>query len=224
MSGLSKSTLEIFLECPKCFWLAKNAKLERPRNPMPGILNAIDGLMKDYVIARVLRGEPVQYLEGSSLIPHPDRGMVKKFGNWRTFQMRTVLEGTPVQAWGGIDDLLLDVETNKVSPWDFKSKAEAGDEEYTRKWYQLQADLYHLILEGNALDCSGFAYFTYVFPEAVEEGSMKFGYTTIQIESDPNRALQVVRDATLCLDGPIPEHSETCPTCLYIGKRDLARV
>ena len=46
MIKLSRSKLELFLDCPRCFWLEMNKGIKRPP-PAPYTINtAIDGLLK----------------------------------------------------------------------------------------------------------------------------------------------------------------------------------
>lgn len=46
MVKLSRSRLELFLECPRCFWLLMNKNVKRPPGFPYTINNAIDALLK----------------------------------------------------------------------------------------------------------------------------------------------------------------------------------
>src|SRR3990172_537291 len=48
MPQLSASTLKLFQECPRCFWLHINKKIERPRGPFPSLPSGIDRVLKAY--------------------------------------------------------------------------------------------------------------------------------------------------------------------------------
>lgn len=48
MPQLSASTLKLFQECPRCFWLRINRKLERPRGPFPSLPSGINRVLKSY--------------------------------------------------------------------------------------------------------------------------------------------------------------------------------
>src|SRR4030065_1387905 len=48
MISLSNSTLNLFLECPRCFWLQKNKKISRPRGIFPTLPSGMDSVIKQY--------------------------------------------------------------------------------------------------------------------------------------------------------------------------------
>lgn len=220
MIGLSNSTLQVFQDCPRCFWLAKVKKIERPRGIFPSLPKGIDRVMKAYTEKLVVSGKRHPYLGTSSAIPHPDRKMLQKFQSWRTFQGVFETPKGPVKAWGELDDLLWH-PNQEVSPWDYKSKGDSPDdaEEYTRKYYQLQADMYALLVGAQGLKCSGFVYFTYTWPVIVDGQMIEFDYVTCRIASDTDRALKVLGNASACLDGAMPASGPDCEYCNLIEAR-----
>jgi len=44
---LSPNSLNLFLECPNCFWLEKKMGIKRPPSYPYGLNLAVDGLLKD---------------------------------------------------------------------------------------------------------------------------------------------------------------------------------
>jgi len=46
--SLSASTLKLYLECPRCFWLQLNKKIVRPRGPFPSLSSGMDRILKNY--------------------------------------------------------------------------------------------------------------------------------------------------------------------------------
>ncbi len=223
--GLSKSTLEVFQDCPRCFYMAKNYKIDRPKGLMPGITKGIDRVMKAYTATQLAAGKENMYLAKSLMAPHPDRLMLVKFGSWRTFQgVFDIGDGRQVKAWGELDDLLVDAK-GVVSPWDYKSKGSQPDAEADAlKYNQLQGDMYHLLLEAQGLKCSGFCYFTYTWPDEVisppgERPAIIFAHETTRIATSPARALGVLKAAMDCLEGKYPESSPGCSYCSFIINR-----
>ncbi len=45
---LSPSKLNLFLECPKCFWLHMRKGIKRPEQPSSTLPRGMDGLIKVY--------------------------------------------------------------------------------------------------------------------------------------------------------------------------------
>lgn len=219
MIGLSKSTLSVFKECPRCFWMAKVGKLDRPRSPMPGIVNAMDAVMKAAIEEYITVQVPIPYLEGNLHVPFPDRAQLKSYRSWRTFQTTVKAGGFPVKIWGELDDLLV-MPDGRVSVWDFKSRGEAPPEGYSEKWYELDADIYDLLLAGNGHATTGLAYFTYVWPIKIEGDVLVLGHATTQMESNRQRGLDLLAGAAACLEMESPPKANPgCGTCSYIEMR-----
>ena len=183
--------------------------------------------MKSYAEHCALSGSDCFYLPKgfeNVLQIHPKQDVVRKFQNWRTFQRVLVVGGIEIKAWGGLDNLLL-YKDGKVAAWDFKSKGKIPDMGYSEKYYQTQADMCHLLLEGQTVDgqqlvSAGVQFFTYAFPVAsTGRAEMIFDYLTVSISSDPERAKKLLYDASVCLSGDMPASSETCEQCQYIESR-----
>ncbi len=217
MIGLSKSSLGIFKDCPRCFWLAKNKKIDRPRGIVASIINGVDIAMKQSVESAVVRGAPHAYLENvHGGEPFRDRLRLQKFMKWQTFQC--VVDG--VKLWGELDDLVEFPLLEQVAPWDFKSNgAEREWDEYVQKYYTLDGDLYHVILEeGQKLKCTGKAYFTFTWPTYATDNPVEFFHHTIEVDTDPARAVALAQAAVKCLEGPAPLSSTECEYCRYTAK------
>lgn len=219
MIGLSKSSLDTFKNCPKCFWLEKNAKLKRVEGIKASIMNGIDDGMKQVSDYHAETAKPAPYL---SIIPgarpFPDRELLKKFMNWRTFQATIQAGKHEALIWGQLDDLI-QWEDGRVSAWDFKSNGKKRDwNEYTMTYNSLQGDMYDILLPAQGLVTTGDAYFTYSWPVVVD-GVMGFDFETVKMQADPSRALLVIENAIDCLLGAEPEASPFCEYCSYVTKR-----
>lgn len=217
MIGLSKSSLETFKSCPKCFWLEKIQKLKRPEGIKASIMNGIDDMMKrssDYFVANQ---QPMPYLhELPGARPFQDRERMKKFMNWRTFQATVQAGRHQALIWGQVDDLI-QWDDGRVSAWDYKSNGKEREwEAYTAQYNSLQGDMYDILLPVQGLVTTGVAYFTYTWPVLdIETGIVVFTHKTVSIETNAGRALKVISDAMDCLEGPEPEPDLTCDYCRF---------
>ncbi len=216
--GLSKSSLGQFKNCPRCFWLDKNHKIKPPRGIMASIMNGIDDMMKQSVEASVLRGEAHSYLADiPGAVPFRDRARMEKFRSWRTFQ--AVVDG--VKIWGELDDLIEFPDRGLVQPWDFKSNGKERDwAEYIAEYYTLDGDMYHLILEqGEKLKCTGKSALTFQWPASHDATGIHFAFQTVEVATDPQRAVDLIHAAVNCLKGPLPEPGVSrfgaCEQCTY---------
>lgn len=221
MIGLSISSLSVFKDCPRCFWLEKNRKVKRPRGIFPSLPKGMDRVMKDQVEGLIAAGAPVPALADiPDAEPFKNRGRLEQFRSWRTFQREVMAGDYPVTAWGELDDLIEHGASGLVSPWDYKTKGTEPDEEYGRKYYQDQLDMYHLILEGQGLACDGKGYLSYGWPVQINTaGFVEFGWKNLVLDTDPARAVHLLGRAAQCLAGPEPTAEMACEYCQYVTGR-----
>ena len=207
---LSASTLKIFQECPRCFWLHITRRIERPRGPFPSLPSGID---------RVLKGYFDVYRKAGRLPPLIDG---KLPGTLATSALTLGFTDPGVQArlWGKLDDCVI-LPDRRVAPLDHKTRASAPDGVgYTEKYYQFQMDVYTLLLERNGQRTSRTAYVVYYCPV---DGELHLGFpfqvTIHTIATDPDRAYGVFTDACRCLAGPLPDSGERCEFCRWAEAR-----
>lgn len=214
--GLSTSALDTFRNCKKCFWLDKNRKIKRPEGIRATLPSGMDDMMKAFVNGLVARGAAVPWLiNAKGGVPFKDRVRLKKFMNWRTFQV----ELQNCTAWGNLDDLI-EHEDGSVTVWDFKTKATEPGADYGEKYYQYQVDMYHLLLEGNGLKVTGDAILTYGWPIGINEDlTMAWGWKNLTLKTDPARAVALLNQAVECLYGHEPESSPECNYCRFVVDR-----
>lgn len=210
MPQLSASTLKLFQECPRCFWLHINQKLERPRGPFPSLPSGID---------RVLKGYFETYRKRGTLPPLVQDQLE---GRLATTQLTLGFNDARLKArlWGKLDDCLL-LSDQRFAPLDHKTRASAPqDVSYTEKYYQFQMDVYTLLLERNELPVSRTAYVVYYFPVegALHEG-FPFQVAVHKISTDPQGAYAVFEAACRCLSGSVPASGEACAFCRWVETR-----
>jgi hypothetical protein len=100
---LSRSKVDLFIQCPKCFWLNVTKKISRPSGPPFSLNVAVDHLFKNEFDQYRGKSVPSRLsAEGLSLVPagHP------KLGQWReNFKGVTRIYGTTnIEFFGAIDD------------------------------------------------------------------------------------------------------------------------
>lgn len=217
--GLSASSLNVFKNCPRCFWLEKNRKIKQPDGIKASLPKGMDEMMKNYVNQHVALGNDVPWLDGLKATPFKDRARIKTFMSWQTFQRILLIDGQAVKVWGQVDDVI-EYEDGSVSAWDYKTKATEPDISYGEKYYQGQLDMYHLLLDGQSLKVRTIGILTYGWPvEINSDGSMLWGWKNLTLNTDPDRAVAVATAAVRCLSAPEPESSADCQFCIYAEAR-----
>lgn len=207
MPQLSATTLKLFQECPRCFWRHVNKGIERPRGPFPSLPSGIDRILKEYfdryrqqgVLPPLVDGQ----LDGGTLA---HQAMTLGFND----------AATKARLWGKLDDCLV-LKDARLAPLDHKTRASAPEDvSYTQKYYQLQMDVYTLLLERSGQRTSRTAYVIYYFPVIGElHKGFPFQVAVHCVETDPEGAYAVFQEACRCLAGPQPASGEVCAYCRW---------
>lgn len=215
--SLSPSKLNVFQKCPRCFWLAQNAKVNTPRGIFPTLPNGVDRAMKAH--HDQYRGSLPPYLKGHLPgVLHPDQAWIDKLRQWQTgLKPKCEYRGQVVGLIMALDDLLLLDEAGPVvAPLDNKSK---GDQPETSgaEYYQLQLEIYALALEEVGLVAHTEGYLNYVWPSIQDGLDWTFGCTVYAVEVSIAHAQEVIFQAVDCLLGPCPEAMPNCEYCGYVA-------
>jgi len=223
---LSPSTLSLFLECPRCFWLNINENIHRPRGAFPSLPGAMDSVIKTYFDKYRLKGELPLEIRGKIAGRLMDNlELLKKWRNWKTgLEYKDEILG--VSLFGALDDCLVDSSTSSEQvyyiPVDYKTRGSAPRDGDSEKYYGTQLDCYALLLEQNGYPVRDWAYLIYYFPKEVEErGRVNFNVEVIRLKTDPQRAIKIIEQAIRLLSGPIPPHHSECEYCIW-GQNNYA--
>ena len=112
MPQLSASTLKLFQECPRCFWLHINKKIERPRGPFPSLPSGIDRVLKAYFDGYRKRGTLPPLIQGKLDGTLATQSMTLGFNDPQT----------KARLWGRLDDCVIRTDA-KLAPLDHKTRA-----------------------------------------------------------------------------------------------------
>ncbi len=215
---LSPSTLNLFKDCPRCFWLDKNKGIKRPFGIFPSLPGGMDSVIKVYFDKYRLKDELPPEINGKvngKLFQN-----LAKLEAWRSWRKTELLyEYKPSDAIlsGALDDCL--VEDNCYIPLDYKTRGYPLADD-PRKYYQTQLDCYTLILNESGYKTKGLAYLAYYWPlEVQEEGIVKFHVEPIKIETSVDSAKKIFMDALNTLSSDIPQASPQCEYCNLVTNR-----
>ena len=216
--SLSPSTLNVFVNCPRCFWLLINRNIKIPRGIFPSLPGGMDLVIKDYFDRYRKNGLLPPELEGKvkgKLLA--DLSLLKKWRDWRSTDLIYEDNSLGVVLSGALDDCLVD--NNLYSPLDYKTRGFSLKED-PRKYYQLQLDCYCLMLESKNYKTEGLAYLVYYYPNKVSEnGIVEFNIVVIKVETDIGNAKKVIKEAINLLNGPMPGASSSCGYCNLVQAR-----
>jgi RecB family exonuclease len=153
---LSRSRVERFIECPRCFWLENVARVPRPSGPPFSLNIAVDHLLKNEFDRYRESGKvpPRLAAAGIDLVPcaHPD------LHRWRSnFKgVRVQHAATGLTFFGAIDDLWRGPD-GLHHVVDYKATSKAEEVSLDADWqvaYKRQAEFYQWLLRGEGLKVS----------------------------------------------------------------------
>ncbi len=203
---LSPSSLNLFLECPRCFWLYLNKDIKRPGPPVATIATGLDRVVKDYL--NLCRGKNIlpSFLEGKIpgklMVDFPKKG-------WFDFT-----DAKLNSRLGGYLDECIKLNDNHYAVLDHKTRGSAP--QGVHKAYQLQMDVYTFLLEANQYPTKRLAYIVYYIPKRIVSGSdFQFEVLIKEVNTDPKRAQDVFYKAIEALRSDIPAAGNDCEFCKW---------
>src|SRR3989344_61368 len=197
------SGLNLYRDCPRCFWLAYNEKVHRPRGIFPSLPGGIDLVVKDYFdkYRGFLPPELEGKIEGQLM---PDTALMNRWRNWRTGLVYKD-DNLNAELFGALDDCL--VYDGKYVPLDYKTRASAPKEGDSEKYYQTQLDSYSLLLKASGYEPADFAYLIYYFPvQVLKKNMIKFEIKPVKVATDTERVKELFENAVNFLKQPLPAH------------------
>jgi len=208
---LSPNSLNLFLECPHCFWLDKTLGIKRPP-PYPYALNsAVDALLKEEFDA--YRSKKLEHpLLKENGIKARLFSNQKLLNQWRNnfAGIRYFDETLQATLFGAVDDIL-EFADGKLAALDYKSTGSKTANIYDR--FQLQLDTYTFLLEKNGYQTprKGYLAFYIVDKEKGFIDRLPFRKEIMEINTNPSDIYAIFNDAVLILrqEKP-PEHSQDC--------------
>ena len=215
---LSPSALNLFLDCPRCFWLDKNKGIKRPRGIFPSLPGGMDLVIKKYFDIYRLKNDLPPEIKGKVAGQlFANMAVLEKWRNWRNSDLCYEDKDSKAVLIGALDDCLTD--DGRYIPLDYKTRGSELIED-PRKYYQNQLDCYCLMLEHSGFKTKGLAYLVYYWPEEVcQEGVVKFHVEPIKIETDIESAKKTIREAVKLLSLAMPQSNPNCEYCSLVTKR-----
>lgn len=160
---ISRSKIELFMQCPRCFWLDVRLKITRPSSPPFNINKAIDELFKKEFdkYRSEKKPHPLMVEFGVDAVPFEH----DQLDTWReTFVGVTALhEPTNLHIFGGVDDVWVGKD-GKLIVVDYKATAKDRDVSIDSDWqiaYKRQLEVYQWLLRQNGFEVSDTGYFVY---------------------------------------------------------------
>ena len=160
---ISRSKIELFMQCPRCFWLDARLKITRPSTPPFNINNAIDELFKREFDSYRSKGEPHPLMISHNIDAVPFAH--DKLNDWREnfVGVQYKHEPTNLLIFGAVDDLWV-APNGELIVADYKATAKDKEVDINAGWqisYKRQMEVYQWLLRQNGFQVSDTGYFVY---------------------------------------------------------------
>lgn len=223
MTAISRSKIDLYVECPRCFYLDIKGLAKRPSGPGFSLNSAVDELLKKEF--DLLRNEqkPHTLMEkyGIRAIPYRHEDLDKFRHNFTGVRYS---HPNGITFFGAVDDLWIN-ENKEIHVVDYKSTSTSAEitlEGEYKEGYKRQIEIYQYLLTKTGFNVSKIGYFVYANArkdlEAFNE-KLIFDVKILEYEGNFGWVEQVIEkiDQTLKND-EIPLPNENCKYCEYIKK------
>ncbi len=219
---LSRSKLDLFLQCPRCFYLDNRLGLGRPKGYPFNLNTAVDTLLKkEFDLYRAKdKQHPLQEKYGIDAKPVAHEELDEWRENFKGVSI--VHEPTGLTITGAIDDLWIN-SAGEYIVVDYK--ATSKNDEITildQDWhdgYKRQMEIYQWLLRQKGLPVSDTGYFVYCngnTDKKAFDAKLEFDVTLIAHKGDDAWVEQSIIAAHKCLKSKkLPKANEECDYCLY---------
>jgi CRISPR/Cas system-associated exonuclease Cas4 (RecB family) len=169
---VSRSKIELFMQCARCFWLDGRLKISRPSGPPFNINKTIDELFKKEFDVHRAAGTPHPLMADNQIKAVPYQH--KDLDTWRyNFTgVTAVHQPTNFHVFGAIDDVWVNPEGELIVV-DYKAtskKTEVGIDSDWQISYKRQLEVYQWLLRQNGFQVNDTGYFVYTNASLEAEG------------------------------------------------------
>jgi hypothetical protein len=219
---LSRSKVDLYVNCPKCFYLDLKLGIKQPP-PRPYRLNsAVDTLLKKEFDIHRARGtqHPLMKHYGVDAIPLAH----EKIDEWRDSMRRGItyqMKGTNVVITGGIDDVWVTPRGEYIIV-DYKATSKKDEVTLDAEWqdgYKRQMEIYQWLFRKNGHKVSSTGYFVYcngITDKAAFDAKLEFKITLLPYTGDDSWVEKTIQDAIRCLNArSLPQSGMECEYCKY---------
>lgn len=217
---LSRSKIDLFHACPRCFFLDRRLGIGRPQGPPFTLNNAVDKLLKKEFDTHRAAGTKHPLMEHYRIdaIPFAHQHL----NQWREnfVGVQHLHEPTNFLVTGAIDDLWVNPKGELIVV-DYKATSKEGEVSLEGRWqqsYKRQLEVYQWLLRRNGFVVSPQGYFVYCngrTDRQAFDGKLEFDVVVLPYRGDDAWVEPALISAKTCLAGSLPQPAEDCEYCSY---------
>ena len=218
---LSRSKIDLFLNCPRCFYLDRRLGISQPPGYPFSLNSAVDKLLKKEFDIHRAKAEihPLMKTYGIDAIPFRHENI----DIWRDpFKgIRYHDSELNLEIFGAIDDVWIN-PSNEIHIVDYKSTAKESEVNLDADWqigYKRQMEIYQWLFNKNGFKVSPTGYFVYANGSVDREAfdsKLEFRVSILPYRGNFDWLNEILKDLKNCLDSDkIPASNPDCDFCLY---------
>lgn len=222
---ISRSGIDSFIKCPRCFYINKVLNIKDIGGPGFSLNSAVDELLKkefdQYRINQ--KPHPITKKLNKNIIPYQHEDLELWRNNFKGVSYHHI--ETDLIISGAIDDVWLDTDTGQLIVVEYKSTSTSkeislDDGTEWKEAYKRQIDIYQWLLRKNNFEVSDTSYFVYVnglkTPDAFNN-TLQFETFLLDYTGSDEWVESVVYEMKSLLGKEsIPEINQNCETCSYV--------
>jgi CRISPR/Cas system-associated exonuclease Cas4 (RecB family) len=220
---LSRSKVDLFVQCPRCFYIDIRLGVGRPSSFPLTLNNAVDTLMKkEFDVHRIYKTQhPIMKQYGIDAVPLAD----DRLEEWRDAFKRGIAhhhKESNLILRGGVDDVWVN-PAGELIVVDYKATSSEAEITLNEDWkvqYKRQMEIYQWLFMQNDFEVSPVGYFVYVnglTDKEALDGKLEFDVTVLPYEGKTDWVPRVLMSIRQCLeDGRIPKAGADCDYCSYV--------
>ena len=221
---ISRSKIESFINCKRCFYLDRKLKIAQPPGFPFNLNSAVDNLLKNEFDEYRKKQKPHPYIKeiGLDAVPfqHPN------IDEWRENFKGVSFDHHKFKfhLFGAVDDLWINNKTDELIVVDYKSTSKKDEITLDAEWqdgYKRQMEFYQYLLRKNGFKVSNDGYFVYC--NGIKEGkfknSLNFNVKLIKYTGNDNWVESTLSEVHSILNQEIvPSINQDCQFCSYQEK------
>lgn len=219
---VSRSKIDLFLNCPMCFYLDCRLGVGRPPGFPFALNSAVDALLKkEFDIHRAKkRAHPLMNAYGlRDVIPYSHEDLDIWRSNFKG--IRYIHEPSNLLVTGAIDDVWVD-SSGQLYIVDYKSTSKEEKVSLDKEWqigYKRQMEVYQWLFRKNDFEVSETGYFVYCNGKTDREAfdaKLEFDIDLIAYNGNDKWVDDTLMDIRKCLtDDKLPAPAIACDYCSY---------
>lgn len=223
---VSRSGIDLFVQCPRCFYLDKRLGVARPPGFPFSLNSAVDTLLKKEFDTHRAEGSchPLMKSYGIDAVPYSH----EKMDEWRDSLRHGIKyyhEKTNLMLRGGVDDVWVN-PSGEIHIVDYKATSKSTEVNLDAEWqdgYKRQMEIYQWLFRKNNFKVSPTGYFVYCNGNADKEAfdaKLEFDVKIIPYVGDDSWVEGTIAELHKCLmREDIPAPGEDCDYCAYTEAR-----